>query len=49
MVDAAKADAAGPKLFAPYLRLYIEGNPLPDDARKSQVAALKEAGVRIEG
>ena len=49
LVDAAKADAAGPKLFAPYLRLYIEGNPLSDDAKKTQLAALKEAGVRIEG
>ena len=27
LVDAAKADAAGPKLFAPYLRLYIDGQP----------------------
>jgi internalin A len=49
MVAAAKADAAGPKLFAPYLRLYIDGNPLSDDAKKTQLAALKEAGVRIEG
>ena len=28
LVEAAKADAAGPKRFAPYLRLYIAGNPL---------------------
>jgi Leucine-rich repeat (LRR) protein len=28
LVDAAKADADGPKRFAPYLRLYIAGNPV---------------------
>ncbi len=49
LVDAAKADAAGPKLFAPYLQLYIDGNPLSDAAKKTQLAALKEAGVRVEG
>ena len=49
LVDAAKADAAGPKLFAPYLRVYIEGNPLSDDAKTTQLAALKEYGVRVEG
>ncbi len=49
LVDAAKADAAGPKLFAPYLRLYLAGNPLPDAVKKTQLAALKQAGVRVEG
>jgi internalin A len=28
LVEAAKADTAGPKRFAPYLRLWLEGNPL---------------------
>jgi internalin A len=49
LVDAAKADAAGSKLFAPYLFLYIDGNPLSDAAKKTQLAALKDAGVRVEG
>jgi hypothetical protein len=31
------------------LRLFIAGNPLSEDAKTKQVAALKEAGVRIEG
>jgi len=48
LVDAAKADSAGPKRFAPYLRLYFAGNPISDDTKKSQVAALKAAEVRVE-
>jgi internalin A len=49
LVDAAKADAAGPKRFAPYLRLYIAGNPLADATKTAQLDAIKAAGVRIEG
>src|SRR5690606_8693228 len=49
LIDAAKADAEGPKLFAPYLRLHLEGNPLPESSRSSQMEALKAAGVRVEG
>ncbi len=48
LVEAAKADADGQKNFAPFLRLYLEGNPLSDAAKNEQVASLKEAGVRIE-
>ena len=48
LVDAAKADAAGPKRFAPYLHVYLSGNPLSDAAKSSQLAALKAAEVRIE-
>jgi hypothetical protein len=47
LVNAAKADAAGPKRFAPFLRLYLAGNPLSEAAKKDQVAALKGFGVRI--
>jgi internalin A len=49
LADASKADAAGPKLFAPYLRLFLAGNPLSDAAKSAQTEALKAAGVRIEG
>ena len=49
LVDAAKADADGPKRFAPYLRLYIAGNPLTEATKSKQLDALKAAGVRIEG
>jgi Leucine-rich repeat (LRR) protein len=49
LVDAAKADSAGPKRFAPFLRVYLSGNPLSDAAKSSQIEALKAAEVRIEG
>jgi hypothetical protein len=49
LVEAAKADAAGPKRFAPYLRLYIAGNPLAEATKGKQLEALKAAGIRIEG
>jgi hypothetical protein len=47
-VNMAKADAEGPKRFAPYLRLYLAGNPLSDAAKNAQVTALKGFGVRVE-
>jgi hypothetical protein len=47
LVKACEADASGPKRFAPYLRLYLGGNPLSDAAKKDQVAALKKIGVRV--
>ena len=46
LVAAAKEDAAGPRRFAPYLRLYLTGNPLGDDA-DGQIEQLKTAGVRV--
>ena len=48
LVTAAKADAEGPKRFAPYLQLYLAGNPLSDAAKNQQLAALKQYGVRIK-
>jgi internalin A len=48
LVSAAKADAEGEKRFAPFLRLYLTGNPLSEVAQKDQLAALKTYGVRIE-
>jgi uncharacterized protein (TIGR03067 family) len=48
LVSAAKADYEGTKRFAPYLRLYVSGNPLSDAARTSQLATLRAYGVRIE-
>ncbi len=47
LVKSCEADAAGPKRFAPYLRLYLGGNPLSDAAKKDQIAALKKIGVRV--
>ncbi len=48
LVTMAKADAEGAKRFAPYLRLYLSGNPLSETAKSSQLSALKGVGVRIE-
>lgn len=48
LVTAAKEDAAGEKRFAPFLRLYITGNPLSDAAKSQQLDELKTAGVRLE-
>jgi hypothetical protein len=48
LVEMAQADAAGPKLVAPFLRLYLGGNPLSEAAKTTQVEALKAAGVRVD-
>lgn len=48
LVAAAKADAEGPKRFAPYLELYLAGNPLSDAAKAEQLATLKKIGVRVK-
>jgi internalin A len=48
LAAAAKADAEGQKRFAPYLQLYLAGNPLSDTAKNEQLAALKQYGVRIK-
>jgi Leucine-rich repeat (LRR) protein len=49
LVKAAKADSEGPMRFAPFLDLYLEGNPLSEDAKTKQLDALKKYGVRIKG
>ena len=43
-----KTDAEKENRFAPFLRLYLAGNPLSDKAKQEQLAELKKAGVRIE-
>ena len=48
LVTAAAEDAAGPRRFAPYLRLYLDGNPLSDAARTEQLPALRDAGVTVD-
>ncbi len=44
----AKADAEGQKRFAPYLVLYLKGNPLSDAAKTNQIATLKSFNVRVD-
>ena len=46
LVDMAKKDADGDQRFAPYWRLYLDVDKLPD-AAKAQVAELEKIGVRI--
>lgn len=48
LVTACKADADKDKRFAPYLRLYLKGNPLSDAAKMNQLTALKTIGVRVD-
>jgi internalin A len=47
LVDMCKKDLEGKKRFAPFVRLYLEGNPL-SDAGKAQVEELTKLGVRID-
>ena len=47
-VEACQADAKGPMRFAPFLRLWLDGNPLSDEAKTKQLEALTAVGARIE-
>lgn len=47
LVEMCQKDAAGDKRFAPYLQLYLEGNPLSDKAKGEQAEQLKAVGVRL--
>ena len=46
LVEMAKKDSEGQKRFAPFWRIYTDGNPLSDGA-KGQLDALKGLGARI--
>ena len=48
LVEMIREDAEGEKRFAPFLRLYLKGNPLSDMAKGRQVTALQKWGVRID-
>jgi hypothetical protein len=47
-VSASKEDAEGEKRFAPFLRLYLDGNPLTEEAKTKQLEALRGYGIRLE-
>ena len=47
LVEMAKKDIAGEKRFAPYWKLYPNGNPLSESG-KAQLVSLTKFGVRIE-
>jgi Leucine-rich repeat (LRR) protein len=46
LVDMCKKDLADRKRFAPFVRVYLEGNPL-SDAGKAQLEELKGLGIRL--
>ena len=46
LVAMAKKDVEGPKRFAPFWNVYLDGNPLGGDAGK-QIEELKKLGVRV--
>ena len=48
LIEMAKKDAAGERRFAPYWRLYTEGNPIDAAKRHAQVTELKALGVRVD-
>jgi Leucine-rich repeat (LRR) protein len=45
LIEWAKGDKE--QRFAPFLRLYLDGNPLGSTARKSQLDELRKMGVRL--
>ncbi len=47
LVEMCEKDAKGDRRFAPYLQLYLEGNPLQDKAKGEQVEQLKKLGVKV--
>ena len=47
LIEMAKKDAAGERRFAPYWKLYPDGNPIDAAQRDKQLAALKKIGIRI--
>ena len=48
LVDLLKEDLNGEKRFAPYVQVYLKGNPLDSDKAKAQIAELKKLGIRVK-
>ena len=47
LVALCKADSEGQRRLAPFLRVYLAGNPLSDKAKNEQVKALQGFGTRV--
>lgn len=47
LVESCRKDSEGDKRFAPFLRLYLIGNPLSEAAKGAQLETLKGFGVKI--
>ena len=48
LIEMAKKDMEGEKRFAPFLRIYLKGNPLDSPAAKAQLAEMKKMKLRVE-
>src|SRR5690606_16993560 len=48
LVAMAKKDFEGEKRFAPFLQIYLSGNPLSDEAKTQQLEELKQYGCRVK-
>jgi len=48
LVEMCVQDRQGPKQFAPYLNIYLKGNPLSDPAKNQQLPKLRESVRRAE-
>lgn len=47
LLDLAEKDAQGERRFAPFLRLYLQGNRLDGKKAQAQLAGLREFGVKV--
>lgn len=47
LVEMCRADLEGEKRFAPYLELYLRGNPLSQEALGAQLDQLRSCGVDV--
>ena len=49
LIAMCKKDLEGEKRFAPYVQIYLRGNPLRSDAAKAQLREMKEMKLRVKG
>ena len=47
LLELCKADLEGEKRFAPYLKIYLKGNPLDENGKK-QLAEMKKLKLRVQ-
>jgi len=48
LIDMGKADKAGSQRFAPFWNVFLSGNPLSEEAKKSQLAELKKVAKMVD-
>ena len=48
LIAMCKQDLEGEKRFAPYLQIYLRGNPLRSEAAKAQLREMKELKLRVK-